>query len=111
MIERSTYSLLDWFGDLGGLYEALYFLGYFVASPAAAMSLKANLLEKNFLFVRSKEYENDKEGRKDLPGASTILKNTNPLEKPDPDSNQMLGDFTQAKSIPRFYCFCARRKK
>lgn len=66
MIERSTYSLLDWFGDLGGLYEALYFLGYFVASPAAAMSLKANLLANNFLYVRSKEYENEKEGRKDL---------------------------------------------
>ena len=30
---RQTYSILDWLGDMGGLLDALYFLGKFLVVP------------------------------------------------------------------------------
>ena len=50
MVSRQSYSLLDWLGDLGGLFDALaIILGAFVA-PVAAFSLKATILTKFFRF-------------------------------------------------------------
>ena len=43
-IERSTYSLLDWLGDVGGLLGILKALGEFLVAPFAAFSLRAKLM-------------------------------------------------------------------
>ena len=48
MIERSTYSSLEWLGDIGGLYDALLFIGKVVVSPIALLSLKAELVTRAF---------------------------------------------------------------
>ena len=42
-IERSTYSILEWLGDIGGLFDALKALGAFFAGPFTTMALKKEL--------------------------------------------------------------------
>jgi len=37
MIERQTYSALEYLGDLGGLFDALGYLGSALVAPIAAM--------------------------------------------------------------------------
>ena len=32
-IQRQTYSMLDWLGDMGGLLDALYFIAMILISP------------------------------------------------------------------------------
>ena len=43
-IERQTYSILDWFGDVGGLYDGLKILAALFVSPVATFALKTELL-------------------------------------------------------------------
>ena len=54
-IERSTYSLLEWFGDVGGLLEALKIIGGSIAAPFAMFALKAKLLFLIFGEVESRQ--------------------------------------------------------
>lgn len=42
-IERSTYGLLDWVGDVGGLADGLIYLIKVFVSPFAALQMKAKL--------------------------------------------------------------------
>ena len=44
-ISRQTYSLLDWFGDWGGLDGALRFIVSIIVSPVSAFALKSKLAE------------------------------------------------------------------
>ena len=48
VIERSTYSILEWLGDVGGLFDALRILGAFIVLPVASMSMKQALLSTLF---------------------------------------------------------------
>lgn len=48
VINRQTYSLLDWLGDFGGLIDGLYYLCKFLMSPVTAFSLQATLLSTLF---------------------------------------------------------------
>ena len=41
---RQSYSLLDWLGDLGGLFDALWYIAHFIVKPASAFMLQATLL-------------------------------------------------------------------
>ena len=45
---RQTYSLLDWLGDLGGLFDALWYIAHFIVQPASAFVLKTTLLASFF---------------------------------------------------------------
>ena len=36
--------MLDWAGDIGGLAEAMLFLGHLTISPCAAIALKSRLV-------------------------------------------------------------------
>ena len=47
-IERQTYSLLDWIGDVGGLLDGLKIVGSFLVAPIAAFSLRSELLSTVF---------------------------------------------------------------
>ena len=51
MIERSTYTMLEWLGDIGGLFEALVFLGRMTIAPVAAIAMQAKLLTKAFWYL------------------------------------------------------------
>ena len=53
VIERQTYSLLEWLGDVGGLFDALVIIGEFLVGPISAFALKATLLSKIFRFTQS----------------------------------------------------------
>ena len=57
VINRETYSLLDWLGDLGGLVDALYYICYALVAPVAAFSMKATLLSKLFRYKPIDEYK------------------------------------------------------
>lgn len=35
VIERKTYSLLEWIGDVGGLFDGLIYLGSIFITPIA----------------------------------------------------------------------------
>ena len=42
-IERKSYSMLEWLGDVGGLYDGLSLLFRFAISPIASATLKFKL--------------------------------------------------------------------
>ena len=44
IIERHSYSVLDWVGDVGGLLDGLKVLGGFFVAPIATFALKVELL-------------------------------------------------------------------
>lgn len=46
--ERSTYGILEWLGDIGGLYDALYLIGLALVSPFAKFSLNNELISALF---------------------------------------------------------------
>ena len=48
VVNRETYSMLDWLGDLGGLYDALRLLCRFIVAPISSFSLQATLMAKLF---------------------------------------------------------------
>ena len=48
MIERKTYSVLEWLGDIGGLFEGLSLIASHLVAPAAAYVMRAELLSKLF---------------------------------------------------------------
>ena len=55
VIERETYSLLDWLGDVGGLAEALYLISLYFISPITAIIFNSNLLSLFFKIVKGRE--------------------------------------------------------
>ena len=61
VIERQTYSILDWLGEVGGLYEALRIVGSCIASPFAVTALNSKILEK--LFRSSSSEQHNQESR------------------------------------------------
>ena len=46
--ERETYCVLEWMGDLEGLFDALSYFGVFIVSPFASYQLKSELLSSIF---------------------------------------------------------------
>ena len=46
--ERESYSVLEWLGDIGGLLDALQYIGHFLVGPIATYSLKTLLLSSIF---------------------------------------------------------------
>ena len=45
---RENYGLLDWLGDLGGLFDALYLICRFFVAPVAAFNMQAVLMTNFF---------------------------------------------------------------
>ena len=40
IIERSTYGALEWLGDVGGLFDGLYYIMQYVAAPLSVLKMK-----------------------------------------------------------------------
>ena len=53
-IERQTYSMLEWLGDVGGLFEGLNGIGFFLVAPIASYAMRMEILTKTFSFAKSK---------------------------------------------------------
>lgn len=53
LITRSTYSFLDWLGDIGGLNDALVLIAQTLLAPASTFALQAKLLSTIFRFRES----------------------------------------------------------
>ena len=45
--------MLEWLGDLGGLYDALKVIGGLLVAPFAAFQLNSEMLHKLFRFTPS----------------------------------------------------------
>ena len=58
---RETYSLLDWFGDLGGLFDALWYVVSLLVRPTSAFVLQTTLLTF-FRLQKSAESQENKLG-------------------------------------------------
>ena len=59
-IERQTYDLLDYLGDIGGLIEIIYYSTRALIMPFAAMRIKALLVNRLYhLSVSTKQVATD----------------------------------------------------
>ena len=47
-IERTTYNILEWLGDIGGLSDAMYVIGGRLVGPISAIALNTELLVSLF---------------------------------------------------------------
>lgn len=52
-INRQTYGFLDWLGDVGGLLDALFFIGDQIIGPFAAFALQIRLVTTLVRYQRS----------------------------------------------------------
>ena len=59
LIERSTYGLLDFVGDLGGLWDGLEKSASFFVSPIAVFAMKENLLAAFFWLSKKNKSEEE----------------------------------------------------
>ena len=50
---RETYSILDYLGDLGGLYDALYLILNFIAAPIASFNMQSAIMSDTFTVIKS----------------------------------------------------------
>ena len=48
IIERQTYSMLDFLGDIGGLFDGLRYIFQIIIAPIVAFNWKAELLSALF---------------------------------------------------------------
>jgi len=53
VVERSTYSVLEWLGDIGGLLDCLTIIGGAIAGPIVGFAMRAMMLHKVFRYVAS----------------------------------------------------------
>ena len=53
-IERQTYNILEFLGDVGGLFDGLKIIGGLFVSPIAAFVLKVTLMAGDFKLVGAK---------------------------------------------------------
>ena len=53
LIERQTYSALEWLGDVGGLYDGLRLSILLIMTPLASFTLKVELVSSVFHYLKS----------------------------------------------------------
>ena len=51
-IDRSTYGILDWMGDCGGLFDALLIIGSVIVNPFSVLALQSRIA---FLLVKQQK--------------------------------------------------------
>lgn len=60
-INRETYDLLSWLGDLGGLIDALYYVIFFFLKPFTTFRLSNLLLSSLFRMLPYSKQQNEDE--------------------------------------------------
>ena len=64
MITRETYDFLTWLGDIGGLTDALFYIGLFILKPYTIYNLQRILLSGLFrMLPRTEEKEEQQIGQ------------------------------------------------
>ena len=58
---RQTYSLLDWIGDIGGLYDGLKVIGFLLSRPIGYYKMNAKLASLLVRYSRPLSYEQQDE--------------------------------------------------
>ena len=53
-IERQTYNILEFLGDVGGLFDGLKIIGGFFVAPIATFALKVKLMANGFKILGAK---------------------------------------------------------
>ena len=104
VIERQTYSLLEWLGDCGGLYDALKIISGAMLAPLSSLALNTKLLTQIFRTTKKnvsapekkcdQEYEEVKVEQQD----QTFVEQVRVHDKL---SQQMQSDFEQSSIIPK----------
>ena len=59
--ERQTYSFLEWASDIGGLFDAMRYMGMLLIGPFVSFTQKAKLLRFLFRFVPSLSFMQKKD--------------------------------------------------
>lgn len=93
MWTRQTYSLLDWLGDLGGLYDALLHICAVFISPVSAFTLHTTLLTSFFRFKEKTTDKYDDDGK----SSQTLAQN---LSNKQFLTEQLRRDFQVNRRIP-----------
>ena len=111
VIERKTYSLLEWLGDCGGLFDALRIIGMLIMWPFTSFKIKSLLLSKVFIFTKSKRMADKQQSADQVPKeASNFITGDESLKA------NMKWDFENATKIPALGCLqilfgCNKKKK
>ena len=103
VVNRQTYSLLDWLGDLGGLFEALCRVCQWILAPVSSFALKATLLSNFFFFQPKAKPTNEHHFRRQLSSSS----NHRIESKSQKDKNKL----TLLESIHAEFMFVTSIKK
>ena len=53
VVERQTYSILEWLGDVGGLFDMLGLIGGGLVAPFSAFAVKAEMMTSAFRYTQS----------------------------------------------------------
>ena len=53
VVERQTYSILEWLGDVGGLFDMLRLIAGSLVAPLSAFALKAEMMTNAFRYTSS----------------------------------------------------------
>ena len=46
--------MLEWLGDVGGLFEGLNYIGFFLVAPIANFAMQMELLTSSFSFIKKR---------------------------------------------------------
>ena len=62
IVNRQTYSILDWLGDIGGLIDALFLLGQMLILPIATFALNTRIMSSLFRYrATDRDSSNEKD--------------------------------------------------
>ena len=92
-MERQTYSMLEWLGDCGGLFDALRIIGMLIMWPLTSFKLKSELLSNVFRFTKSMRMAEKQANQSEI--AQTI----NKFQSADCDPSEAPSSFTVDKSL------------
>ena len=62
VINRQTYSLLDWLGDSGSLLDAIFFIAEMLLAPIMTFALNQTLVASLIFFTESRSKDKNKKG-------------------------------------------------
>ena len=52
LVERRGYNILELLGDIGGFYDAMYYIGYIMTISVSKFALQASLLSHTLLKIK-----------------------------------------------------------
>ena len=107
-IYRQTYSILDWLGDVGGLYDAIMLIMQFATLPISTFALKAHLLSVLFRFRESYKGEEKNDENNSSPEMRSSFLNSM-LNSKDTEKETLMknikGDFMILKPFRKLSWF------